>query len=53
LGELILTSGLVLMLFVGYKALIQDSLISADQVTIAKEYGNEGNQKKFIDSEKV
>lgn len=52
-GEAILTLGLILLLFVGFKALLQDSLISANQSSIAKEYGSENGKKQFRDPSKV
>lgn len=40
LGELLLTMGVILMLFVGYKSLIQDNLVASAQITEAKNYGS-------------
>lgn len=40
LGELLLTFGVVLMLFVGYKTLFQDNLVGSSQSTYAENFTN-------------
>lgn len=53
IGETCITLGLVLALFVGYKAGLQDSLISETQVTKAQAFGNSANQHKLRDPAQV
>lgn len=51
IGELLLTAGLIIGLFVGYKAILQDNQVSAVQQELAKEY--ESEPSKFIDPSEV
>jgi len=46
-GESFITFGLILALFVGYKAVLQDSLIADTQISKAQGYGVGPNQHKF------
>ena len=50
-GEILLTAGLILGLFVGYKAILQDNLVGDNQTGLAKQY--EAEPSKFIDPSKV
>jgi sortase A len=53
IGEIFITLGLVLALFVGYKAVLQDSLIADSQIAKAQAFGNVANQHKFRDPAQV
>lgn len=46
LGEMLLTVGVILGLFVGYKAIIQDSIVADDQTNLAQTY--EKAPSKFV-----
>lgn len=50
-GELFLTFGVILGLFVGYKAILQDNQVGEVQTVLAKEYAAEPS--KFIDPSEV
>lgn len=50
-GEAFLTVGVILGLFVGYKAIIQDNLVGETQTVLAQEY--EAQPDKFIDPSEV
>jgi len=49
-GEIFITLGLILALFVGYKTVLQDSLIADKQIAAAQEFGK---QHKFGDPSQV
>jgi sortase A len=50
IGELFLTAGVILMLFVGYKALFQDNVVGTQQSEVAKTYTE---RNEFIPLNKV
>ncbi len=53
IGETSITLGLILALFVGYKAVLQDTLISDKQAAKAQEFGSGANQHQFRDPSQV
>ena len=58
IGELLLTAGVVLLLFVGYKAILQDTVIGESQNELARSFSHEKPepskpQKSFVDLDKV
>lgn len=51
IGEVLLTLGVILGLFVGYKAVLQDSQVGQVQTILAKEYQTQPS--KFVDTSEV
>ncbi|NDC48255.1 MAG: class E sortase [Micrococcales bacterium] len=51
IGEILLTLGIILMLFVGYKAILQDTVIAQSQTELAKDYSSQPS--KFVALEDV
>jgi sortase A len=52
-GEVAITLGLILALFVGYKAFLQDSVVADTQTQKAQQFGNGSDAHKFRDPAKV
>jgi len=52
-GEVVITLGLILALFVGYKAFVQDSVVADSQVQKAEQFGKGKDSHKFRELSKV
>lgn len=50
-GEVLVTLGILLLLFTGYKAFLQDNVVGTAQTNIAKSY--QDHPERFIDPQKV
>ena len=52
-GEVVITLGLILALFVGYKAFVQDSVVADSQFQKAEQFGKGTDSHKFRELSKV